>query len=143
MNYDENMMLEYISYLSRTMYDYDPDFDGYVRLDPVKVQANKNLTIDQQNKALKGLIDGGQIDWYQSDEIFYARLLREHRIAKSTYQPRSEEERRWINLAIHTPTYQHGKTLHEYVEEANQKEIHHERTDYSQSDISGHPESQL
>lgn len=142
MNYDENMMLEYISYLSRTMYDYDSDFDGYVRLDPVKVQANKHLSIDQQNKALKGLIDGGQIDWYQSDEMFYAKLLHEP-VSKAAYQPRSEEERRWINLAIHTPTYQHGETLHEYVAEANQKEIHDERTRNQESDLSGYPESQL
>lgn len=135
MNYDENMMLEYISYLSRTVYEYDPDFDGYVRLDPAKVQANKKLTIDQQNKALKGLIETGQIDWYQNDGIFYSKLLQEHRNEKAAYTPRSEEEQKWINLAIHTPTYQHGKTLHEYVEEANRKREHHERTDNPQSDI--------
>lgn len=135
MNYDENMMLEYISYLSRTVYEYDPGFDGYVRLDPAKVQANKKLTIDQQNKALKGLIETGHIDWYQNDGIFYAKLLQDHRNEKAAYKPRSEDERKWINLAIHTPTYQHGKTLHEYVEEANRKREYHERTDNPQSDI--------
>lgn len=141
MNYDENMMLEYISYLSRTMYDYDPDFDGYVRLDPIKVQTNKNLTIDQQNNALKGLIETGYLDWYQSDGIFYAKLLHKP-VSKSSYQPRSEEERRWINLAIHTPTYQHGYTLQDYLAET-EREIHHERQEHQGSDLSGYPESQL
>lgn len=143
MNYDENEMLEYVSYVSSRMYEYDPNFDGYILLNPDKVQAAKSLTLNQQNKALNSLAENGWIDGRQIDGKFYVKVLREPAGSKSKYRPRSEEERRWINLAIHTPTYQHGKTLHEYVEEANQKEIHHERTDYSQSDISGHPESQL
>lgn len=118
MNYDENMLIEYISYLSRTVYDVDPNFDGYVRFDPKKCQANKRLSIEQQRTAMIGLKKAGLIDWHKDNRECYVKLLQQHSTA---YKPRSEEERRWINLAHHVPTYQHGYSLQDYLIAADRK----------------------
>lgn len=119
MNYDENMMLEYISYLSRVVYESDPDFDGYVRFNPNKCQANKNLTIEQQRKAMSGLKKAGLITWHNKEGTCYVKVLKDYH--STTYRPKDEEEKRWINLAIHTPTYQHGYTLQDYLTEAERR----------------------
>lgn len=120
MNYDENEMLEYISYISHRTRDRDPTFDGYVLIDPDKIQAAKKLTLAQQDKALESLYQAGWLEGRQIDGNFYVKMLRNYG-GGSTYQPRSEEECRWIVLAHHVPTYQHGKTVHDYVEKANRK----------------------
>lgn len=121
MNYEEIMMLEYIDYLSKRTYEYDHDFDGWVRLEPDKVKTNKGFTVQEQNKIIASLVNTGEIEWGKRDDgALYVRLLRHHG-NQSAYQPHSEEERRWIVLAHHVPTYQHGKTVHDYVEDANRK----------------------
>lgn len=120
MNYDENVMLEYISYVSEQMYGYDPNFDGYIQLVPTRIESVKNLTLEQQNKALSGLYEAGLIDVCQRGNDLYVKQMQKSR-EKPIYKPHSEEERRWINLAHHVPNYQHSYSLQDYLLAADRK----------------------
>ena len=120
MKYIENVMLEYIEYLSGKMNNYDSSFDGYVLLNSAKCEKNTGLSLDQQNKAIRGLLQSGAIDTMQDGEDYYAKIARKqnHSFDK-WHKPRDEAERKFMKLAYHPPTYQHGKTVYDYLEEAD------------------------
>lgn len=122
MKYIENVMLEYIEYLSGKMNNYDSSFDGYVLLNSAKCEKNTGLYLDQQNKAIRGLLQSGVIESTEDGADQYVKIARKqnHRFDKR-HKPRDEAERKFMKLAYHPPTYQHGKTVYDYREEADMK----------------------
>lgn len=125
MKYDDVILLEYIRYLSKKAYEQTPDFDGYVRLDPAKCQKNNGLTQDQQGRAIRSLKSCGAVSYRVDGDTVYLKATSlsadKHEETDSWHKPRDEAERKFMKLAYHPPTYQSGKTVYDYREEADIK----------------------
>lgn len=112
MTFDENLMLEYIEYLSRTIYDYDPSFDGFVRIDPAKCEANKHLSFQQQNQALRGLVDADIIEGKREGGDSYFKIIKHIRHkAKPSHLPRDEAERLWMKASLYPEEFSPHKHM--------------------------------
>ena len=126
MTYDENMMLEYIEYLSTKMYKYDPEFDGYVRIDAGKCQSNKGLNSDQQKKAITSLYKSGVIDGRREGPDWFVKIIKKQtHDADKWHKPRDEAERRVMKLAYHPEVlvkyYSRERHVSDYLEIADKE----------------------
>lgn len=123
MRYDDVILLEYIRYLSKKAYEQAPDFDGYVRFDPAKCQKNNGLTQDQQGRAIRSLKSCGAVSYRVDGDTVYLKATSlsadKNEETDSWHKPRDEAERKFMKLARNPPTYQHGKTVCDYLEEAD------------------------
>lgn len=118
---DEIQMLKHIRIKMEKSYEVDPDFDGYVKINPDICERVTGLSFRDQQKALKALFSLGKIDGEMDRGAAYVKALKMSPTKKESYhKPRDEAERKFMKLAYHPPTYQHGKTVYDYREEADQ-----------------------
>lgn len=118
---DEIQMLKHIRIKMEKSYEVDPDFDGYVKINPDICERVTGLNFRDQQKALKALFNLGKIDGEIDRGFAYVKALKMSPPERAEYhKPRDEAERKFMKLAYHPPTYQHGKTVYDYRVEADQ-----------------------
>ena len=119
---DEIQMLKHIRIKMEKSYEVDPDFDGYVKINPDICERVTGLSMRDQQKALKALFSLGKIDGKQNGGDTYVKAIEISPSKRAEYhKPRDEAERKFMKLANHPPVYQPGKTVYDYREEADIK----------------------
>lgn len=116
-------MKTHIKYRSDRMFEISKDFDGFIKFDPYLCERNAKIKIQDQNAAIRELYEHGDIDGRRGENgEIYLKIKQEKQEKKAPpewHRPRDEAGRRWMKLARNPPTYQHGKTVCDYLEEAD------------------------
>lgn len=118
-------MKTHIKYRSDRMLEISKDFDGFIKFDPYLCERNAKIKIQDQNAAIRELYEHGDIDGRRGENgEIYLKIKQEKQEKKAPpewHRPRDEAGRRWMKLARNPPTYQHGKTVCDYLEEADRR----------------------
>ena len=81
------------------------------------------LTQDQQGMAIRSLKSCGAVSYRVDGGTVYLKATSlnadKNEETDSWHKPRDEAERKFMKLARNPPTYQHGKTVCDYLEEAD------------------------